>query len=110
MLRAYGVSDRGRVRATNEDHFAIDEQLRLLVVADGMGGHNAGEVAARLAVEAIVDFVRESRERDPSARGDTWPFGFDPALTAGPFETALQDVLGVTIFLGLATALLRWLA
>jgi magnesium transporter len=35
--------------------------------------------------------------------------GFDPALTAGPFETALQDVLGVTIFLGLATALLNWL-
>jgi magnesium transporter len=36
--------------------------------------------------------------------------GFDPALTAGPFETALQDVLGVTIFLSLATALLHWLA
>jgi magnesium transporter len=35
--------------------------------------------------------------------------GFDPALTAGPFETALQDVLGITIFLSLATALLRWL-
>jgi magnesium transporter len=36
--------------------------------------------------------------------------GFDPAMTAGPFETALQDVLGVTIFLSLATALLHWLA
>lgn len=36
--------------------------------------------------------------------------GFDPALTAGPFETALQDVIGVTIFLALATALLGWLA
>ncbi|PYM69972.1 MAG: hypothetical protein DME03_21570 [Candidatus Rokuibacteriota bacterium] len=35
--------------------------------------------------------------------------GFDPAITAGPFETAFQDVLGVTIFLSLATALLRWL-
>jgi magnesium transporter len=35
--------------------------------------------------------------------------GFDPALTAGPFETALQDVIGVSIFLSLATALLRWL-
>ncbi|MGH7419070.1 MAG: magnesium transporter [Candidatus Rokuibacteriota bacterium] len=35
--------------------------------------------------------------------------GFDPALTAGPFETAFRDVLGVTIFLSLATALLRWL-
>jgi magnesium transporter len=36
--------------------------------------------------------------------------GFDPALTAGPFGTALQDVVGVTIFLSLATALLGWLA
>jgi magnesium transporter len=35
--------------------------------------------------------------------------GFDPAVTAGPVETALQDVFGVTIFLALATALLRWL-
>jgi magnesium transporter len=35
--------------------------------------------------------------------------GFDPAITAGPFETALQDVLGITIFLSLATALLHWL-
>jgi magnesium transporter len=36
--------------------------------------------------------------------------GFDPALTAGPFETALQDVLGISIFLSLATALVHWLA
>jgi magnesium transporter len=48
------------------------------------------------------------------AAGTTIPMlskrlGFDPALTAGPFETAFQDVLGVTIFLSLATALLHWL-
>jgi magnesium transporter len=36
-------------------------------------------------------------------------FGFDPALTAGPFETAFQDVVGITIFLTLATSLLHWL-
>jgi magnesium transporter len=35
--------------------------------------------------------------------------GFDPALTAGPFETAFQDVIGITIFLGLATAMLQWM-
>jgi magnesium transporter len=35
--------------------------------------------------------------------------GFDPALTAGPFETAFQDVIGISIFLSLATALLHWL-
>ena len=36
--------------------------------------------------------------------------GFDPALAAGPFATAFQDVIGVSIFLALATALLEWLA
>jgi magnesium transporter len=35
--------------------------------------------------------------------------GFDPALTAGPFETAFQDVVGVSIYLGLATMLIRFL-
>ena len=73
MIRAHGITDRGRVRATNEDCFAIHEQLGLCVIADGMGGHNAGEVAARLAVDAIVEFVGASDE--------TWPFGYDQALS-----------------------------
>jgi len=78
VLRAYGLTDKGRVRPTNEDCFAIREELGLCVVADGMGGHNAGEVAARLAVDAVVDFVRQRRERNAA---DPWPFGFDPALS-----------------------------
>ena len=74
MLRAYGLTDKGRVRPTNEDCFAIDEELGLCVVADGLGGHNAGEVAARLAVDAVVHFVRQPDE--------SGPFGFDPALSS----------------------------
>ena len=73
-LRAYGLTDKGRVRPTNEDCFAIREELGLCVVADGMGGHNAGEVAARLAVDAVVDFVLHP--------DDNYPFGFDPSLSA----------------------------
>jgi len=57
VLRAFGISDKGQVRLANEDCFAIREELGLLVIADGMGGHNAGEVAARLAVNVIVDVV-----------------------------------------------------
>jgi serine/threonine protein phosphatase PrpC len=74
VLRAYGISDKGHVRTTNEDLFAIDEPLQLCVVADGMGGHNAGEVASREAVNAVVEVVR-------AGDGD-WPFGFDPSLSA----------------------------
>src|SRR5471030_258274 len=81
VLRAYGLTDQGRVRPTNEDCFAIQEALGLCVVADGMGGHNAGEVAARLAVDALVHFVAE-RGSDPNPTPDLWPFGFDPALSA----------------------------
>jgi protein phosphatase len=73
VLRAYGITDRGLVRPTNEDCFAVDEALGLLVVADGMGGHNAGEVAARLAVDAIVEYV--------GAGADDRPFGRDASLS-----------------------------
>jgi protein phosphatase len=73
VLRAYGLTDLGRDRPTNEDCFAIQEELGLCVIADGVGGHNAGEVAARLAVDAVVDAVRDA--------DDTWPFGYDPSLS-----------------------------
>lgn len=87
MLVAHGVTDRGRIRSTNEDCFAIREALGLCVIADGMGGHNAGEVAARLAVDAVVDFIAEwsakpSGEGSRSAEaGALHPFGVDSALS-----------------------------
>lgn len=75
MLRAYGATDKGRVRPCNEDRFGLDLLLRLCVVADGMGGHNAGEVAASLAVEAIMRCIRTATIEAAC------PFGFDPALS-----------------------------
>jgi protein phosphatase len=77
MLTAHGVTHPGRVRKTNEDSLTSDPGLGLFVVADGMGGHNAGEVASTLAVEAIRGFLVRS------AGGDefTWPYGIDPRLS-----------------------------
>lgn len=49
-------SDRGRVRARNEDSIAVDRDLGLVVVADGMGGANSGDVASRTAVDVISDY------------------------------------------------------
>jgi protein phosphatase len=60
-LAAVGVTHQGR-RSTNEDSWLVDLNLGLLVVADGMGGHNAGEVASALAVETIHEVLRSTRE------------------------------------------------
>ena len=89
MLRAHGITDPGRIRSTNEDCFSIDDELQLLVVADGMGGHNAGEVAARMAVQGVVGYVRETARLRPD---DEWPFGFDPSLskTGNRLRTAIH--------------------
>lgn len=51
-------SDKGRVRDHNEDYVAEAPELGLVVLADGMGGHNAGEVASEIAVNTILDSVR----------------------------------------------------
>ena len=77
QLIAYGVSHPGRVRSNNEDSLLWDLPAGLFLVADGMGGHQAGEVASRMAVESIHSFLEASRHD----KDLTWPFGFDPALS-----------------------------
>jgi len=59
-ILAHGLSDKGISRQHNEDSFYADKDLGLLVVADGMGGHSAGEVASRMAVEALSGYIRKS--------------------------------------------------
>jgi PPM family protein phosphatase len=61
-VAAYGATHPGP-RSTNEDALLIDVEAGLFVVADGMGGHNAGEVASGLAIETIQQFIRKSADR-----------------------------------------------
>jgi len=70
-------SDVGRKRKGNEDALFLNPEQRLYVVADGMGGHAAGEVASRVAVDAINEFVTLTGGNEEI----TWPFGLDESIS-----------------------------
>src|SRR5437763_15628347 len=69
-LTFVGQTDTGRVLEHNEDTIAVDPDIGLLVLADGMGGYNAGEVASGIAVKTIANLVREHMEREDLAVPD----------------------------------------
>jgi protein phosphatase len=86
-LQAGGYSQIGP-RPSNQDAYFVSDDLGLFLVADGMGGHNAGEVASRMAVNAIVEFIKETHDSGEM----TWPFGFDPkrSMLANRLMVALR--------------------
>jgi protein phosphatase len=72
-IHAYGITDTGRRRENNEDYLLIRPERRIFIVADGMGGHNAGEVASAEAVRAVDEFftpeIITRMDSDPSSIG-----------------------------------------
>jgi serine/threonine protein phosphatase PrpC len=67
MLHTFGLTDIGCVRQNNEDVFALADDIGLYVVADGMGGAQAGEIAATLAVQTVVEHLRHDPTRSVAA-------------------------------------------
>jgi len=75
-IEAFGLTDVGRKRKHNEDAFALDVTEGLFIVADGMGGHAAGEVASKITVETIGEFISATRQKEEA----TWPFKYNHEL------------------------------
>lgn len=89
MLEAFGQTDVGRRRKLNEDNILLDPECHLYSVCDGMGGHNAGEVASKMAIEALAAFIRKSAGEEKDI---TWPYGLDANLSfeANRLRTAIK--------------------
>ncbi len=81
-----GITDVGCVRKHNEDNMLLRPELGLFVVADGLGGHAAGEVASQIVVETVARFVGDTTEKDR-----TWPLDYDTTVSfdANRLRTAI---------------------
>src|SRR5437763_13893945 len=72
QVKSFGLTHVGRQRQHNEDSFLVEDQAGLFLVADGMGGHAHGEIASRIAVDSISEFILHTKEDD-----GTWPHAYD---------------------------------
>jgi len=94
-VAAHGVSLKGR-RKSNEDSMVIDPAIGLFVVADGMGGHNAGEVASALAVKTLHEFIGQADDTSESTIAEALVLANDQVLSAAT-QNATYEGMGTTV-------------
>jgi serine/threonine protein phosphatase PrpC len=96
MLDAFALSDKGCVRSNNEDYCLIEPELGLYVLADGMGGANAGERASRLAVDTVAEAVLMAQRRDSQVLLTAVEEANRRVLAAAQHDIALEG-MGTTL-------------
>jgi len=90
QVKAYGATDVGKVRSANEDSYLINEEHKLYIVADGMGGHQGGDYASSHAVE----WIQEEVIKQEQAQESTMPVGGPSEKT--PAQARLKNALKET--------------
>jgi protein phosphatase len=95
MVAAHGVSQKGR-RKSNEDAMVIAPDVGLFVVADGMGGHNAGEVASALAAKTVHDFISKADEANEATLAEAFCLANDQVLNAAAHNPTYEG-MGTTV-------------
>lgn len=71
LKKHLAVTDIGKARANNEDYYLVDDDLNLYILADGIGGHNFGEIAAQKACEVILEKFHQVHALSPISDLDT---------------------------------------
>jgi protein phosphatase len=96
MLQAFGVSDPGCVRSNNEDYYLLAPSIGLYVVADGMGGAQAGEHASRLAAETVWEIVYNAGKADENTLISAFEEANRRVMTAASSDPSLEG-MGTTL-------------
>jgi len=96
MLEAFGISDPGCVRTNNEDYYLLLRDRGLYLVADGMGGAQAGEHASKLAAETVAEFVGNTDRREPEILASAFEEANRRVMHAASNDAALEG-MGTTL-------------
>ena len=96
MLEAFGLSDPGCIRPNNEDFYLLAPEKGLFVVADGMGGAQAGERASKLAVDTLAEIIAESGQAGAEMLAEAFQEANNRVMTAASNDVDLEG-MGTTL-------------
>jgi serine/threonine protein phosphatase PrpC len=96
MLEAFGLSDRGCVRQNNEDSFLLSPDKGLYVIADGMGGAQAGEHASKMAVETVASFIEHAGKANAEVLARAFHEANSRVMDAAAGDSTLEG-MGTTL-------------
>jgi serine/threonine protein phosphatase PrpC len=109
MLEAFGLSDPGCVRKNNEDCYLLSPQTGLYVVADGMGGAQAGEHASQLAVDTLADVIGKAEQSNPEMLARAFQEANNRVMSAASSDASLEG-MGTTLVAALVSGPEVWIA